>query len=130
MGQKDISEKILEDYNDVFSDILNVLLFNGIRRVKPETLRNTSVHSMYKADSTKLHEQERDISKIWEEYHIKLAMCGIENQTEIEEMMPLRIIGYDGASYRSQLLDKKVQPIPVVTIVLYFGKNIGMQQRH
>ena len=27
MGEKDMSEKILEDYNDVFSDIVNVLLF-------------------------------------------------------------------------------------------------------
>ena len=29
MGEKDMSEKILEDYNDVFSDIVNVLLFHG-----------------------------------------------------------------------------------------------------
>ena len=28
MGEKDMSEKILEDYNDVFSDIVNVLLFH------------------------------------------------------------------------------------------------------
>ena len=26
MGQKDITEKILADYNDVFADIVNVLL--------------------------------------------------------------------------------------------------------
>ena len=39
--------------------------------------------------------------------------------------MPLRIIGYDGQSYRSQLLKKngKVprERYPVVTLVLYFG---------
>jgi hypothetical protein len=29
LGEKDISEKILEDYNDVFADIVNVLLFDG-----------------------------------------------------------------------------------------------------
>ena len=29
MGQKDMTEKLLEDYNDVFADILNVLLFEG-----------------------------------------------------------------------------------------------------
>ena len=29
MAEKDASEKILESYNDVFSDIVNVLLFNG-----------------------------------------------------------------------------------------------------
>lgn len=39
--------------------------------------------------------------------------------------MPLRIIGYDGQSYRSQLLkqDGKVpkERYPVITLVLYFG---------
>ncbi len=29
MGQKDMAEKLLADYNDVFADIVNVLLFNG-----------------------------------------------------------------------------------------------------
>lgn len=29
MGEKDITEKILADYNDVFADIVNVLLFGG-----------------------------------------------------------------------------------------------------
>lgn len=29
MGQKDITEKILADYNDIFADIVNVLLFHG-----------------------------------------------------------------------------------------------------
>ena len=36
MGQKDITEKILMDYNDIFSDIINVLLFDGDRRVDPD----------------------------------------------------------------------------------------------
>ena len=29
MGQKDITEKLLEDYNDVFADIINGLVFKG-----------------------------------------------------------------------------------------------------
>ena len=29
MGEKDITEKMLEDYNDVFADISNVLLWQG-----------------------------------------------------------------------------------------------------
>lgn len=31
MGEKDITEKTLEAYNDVFADIINVLLFNLIK---------------------------------------------------------------------------------------------------
>ena len=29
MQEKDITQKMLEHYNDVFADIVNVLLFNG-----------------------------------------------------------------------------------------------------
>ena len=45
MGEKDITEKILEDYNDVFADIINGLLFQGEQRVLPEDLENISVHT-------------------------------------------------------------------------------------
>ena len=39
MGEKDIAEKILLAYNDVFSDIVNVLLFGG-----QEIIRLQEVH--------------------------------------------------------------------------------------
>ena len=29
MAEKDVTEKLLADYNDVFADIVNVLLFDG-----------------------------------------------------------------------------------------------------
>ena len=34
MGEKDISENYLEAYNDVFADIINVLLCNGKQVIK------------------------------------------------------------------------------------------------
>ena len=34
MRSKDLSEKTLEAYNDVFSDIVNVLLYDGEQVVK------------------------------------------------------------------------------------------------
>jgi hypothetical protein len=123
MAEKDMAEKMLEDYNDVFADIMNVLVFHGERRVTPSSLHKTDVRSMYKADDSKLHEQERDIAKLWRDGSIHLAICGIENQTKSERLMPVRVFGYEGASYRSQLLKKKRKIIPVITIVLYFGKD-------
>ena len=36
--------------------------------------------------------------------------------------MSLRVMGYDGASYREQLLSKS-KPLPVVTLILYFGTD-------
>ena len=51
-------------------------------------------------------------------------MYGVENQIAVDKKMPFRIIGYDGASYRGQLLDKVKKIVPVVTFVLYFGKSL------
>lgn len=64
MAQKDMAEKLLADYNDVFADIVNVLLFDGKEVVQENDLVDTKAKSQYKADDQKLHEQERDISKI------------------------------------------------------------------
>ena len=33
MGEKDITEKILEDHNDVFADIINGLVFAGEQKI-------------------------------------------------------------------------------------------------
>ena len=111
----------MEDYNDVFADIVNGFLFKGKQVVLPSDLRNGNVHSQYKADNRKLHEQERDVLKEWASKKVNIAICGIENQTNPDKFMPMRILGYDGASYRGQLLKKNPKPVPVVTLVLYFG---------
>ena len=123
MGQKDITEKVLEDYNDVFADIINGLLFDGVQEIKPEALENTTVHAQYKAEDGKVHELERDIAKYWKEEKVELAICGIENQSKVERNMLFRIVGYDGAAYRSQLQQERKKMLPVVTIVLYFGTD-------
>ena len=122
----DTAEKLLEDYNDVFADIVNTLLFDGRERIKEDSLEDSKINSVYKAEDGKLHEQERDVSKYWKEGKTNLLVVGIENQTRAEKLMSARIIGYDGASYRSQLLksagrSSKKKLTPVVTIVLYFG---------
>ena len=88
MGEKDVSEKILEDYNDVFSDIINGLVFKGEQVVQPEELRNSAVHSQYKADDNKLHELERDVTKHWVGHAAELAIASFENETKAENGCP------------------------------------------
>ena len=53
MREKDITEKILEGYNDVFADIINGLIFKGEQRILPESLKNAQVHSQYKQRTEK-----------------------------------------------------------------------------
>ena len=124
MGQKDIVEKHLEDYNDVFADIVNALVFKGKQAVRTRDLIPVKVRSQYKADEGKLHEEERDNAKYWSKGKVKIALLGLENQTKPDQDMPFRVIGYDGAAYRSQLLDEKSKErCPVLSIVLYFGES-------
>lgn len=130
MAEKDITEKILADYNDVFADIMNVLLFHGKQVVSPDDLETTKDKSQYKTDG-KIHEQERDVSKFLKKEHMIVAMTGFEHQAEAEKFMPIRLGGYDFASYRGQLAEKGVKRVyPVITLVLYFGMTHWPYSRH
>ena len=121
MAEKDITEKNLEALNDVFADIVNVLLFKGEQVINEKDLEADTTKSMFKADG-KIHEQERDVSKFWKNGEIRISILGIENQTAQDSDMPLRVISYDGASYKQQLLDKNQKKrYLVATLVLYFG---------
>lgn len=121
MAEKDIAEKNLEAYDDVFADIINGLLFEGRPLVTEDALTDAQPFSMYKVDGG-LHEQERDVSKYWNDFPVRIALLGLENQTDIDRDMPLRVIGYDGAAYRSQLSGE--DRYPVITLVLYFGEQL------
>lgn len=123
MAEKDMTEKTLEAYDDVFADIVNGLLFNGEQVLCEQLLVDAQPFSTYKADG-KLHEQERDVSKYCMErtgdlINVRIAFLGIENQSVYDRDMPLRVIGYDGAAYRAQLAAES--RYPVITLVLYFG---------
>lgn len=137
MAEKDVAEKTFIALNDVFADIFNGLLFQGRQVMSADSLEEAAVFSQYRAEDTRLHEQERDTHKLWHGHGINLVLAGIENQTQPDKDMPFRVFSYDGASYRSQLLktqeimvDGKVRQVPVkerypvITIVLYFGKEL------
>ena len=121
MGEKDIIEKTLESYNDVFADIVNGLLFQGEQVIAEDELEDRLPRSHYKTDG-RLREMERDVLKQWKKEKLHIAFLGFENQTVPDADMPLRVIGYDGREYRAQLNEQKSgDRYPVVTLVLYFG---------
>ena len=122
MAEKDLTEKILEDYPDVFADIVNGLLFDGREVIKTDELEDMKLHSAYRAEG-KLHDIERDVAKRWKKSGIRIACIGFENQTEPDPLMVLRVLGYDGAEYRAQCLKENRQnpPYLVLTLILYFG---------
>jgi len=50
-------------------------------------------------------------------------MLGLENQTDPDKLMPLRVISYDGAEYgwQSSRKNRDKPKYPVITLVLYMG---------
>ena len=124
MAQKDIIEKTLEGYNDVFADIVNGLLFGGEPVIDEKALVDATPTSMYKIAGG-VHEQERDVAKYWvrqgEKVNVRISLLGMENQTRYDPDMPLRVMGYDGAAYRAELAGK--DRYPVVTMVLNFSSK-------
>ncbi len=124
-----MTEKALEAHSDVFADIVNSLIFNGRRQIPETELEQGRERSVYQGGKA-LREQERDTSKYWRKNQIRIAYIGMENETEAENDMPFRVIGYDGAAYRDQISyepdengkrRKTKERYPVITLVLYFG---------
>lgn len=121
MGQYDMREKLLEEYNDVFADIFNVLLFRE-EVLDQEKLKEGSTESIYKAENGDYRGQRRDVLKTYmDTCQMEIAFLGIENQTDIDRYIPVRTMGYDYTKYRYQV-DKNAFPLlPVITIVLNFS---------
>jgi len=122
MQEKDITQKMLEQFNDVFSDIVNVLLFDGKDVVDENSLIDTPTKSMMKIDG-KVHSQDRDVAKYWQNSRINIALFGFENQTVPDKLIPLRVISYDGIEYGRQTKKRYryKTKYPVITLVLYLG---------
>ena len=137
LGEKDILEKKLLMFNDVFADFVNGIMFDGKDVVKEDELVDLSGWSHYKGDDSKYRFQDRDVVKLWKKENVVISLIGIENQDIPDEDMVFRVISYDGASYRTQLVEKerrkrkketeningKVDIFPVITFVIYYGEE-------
>jgi len=85
LGEKDVLEKTLEAYDDVFADIVNGLFFKDEQVIREGMLAEAQPFSMYKADG-RIHEQERDVSKYWtdssgRQVNVRMVLLGVENQS-------------------------------------------------
>ena len=64
MAGKDIAEKLLEECNDVFADIVNVLYFKE-ELIKAENLEEAPTEFHYWVqDKSKCRELRRDVAKV------------------------------------------------------------------
>lgn len=148
MAKQDLSEKALIGKTDVFADIINTLVGKGSEIVKAQNLISPNTELIhFNNEQWELKDLFRDICKKDIQNNRIYTIWGIENQQSIDYTMPLRCMGYDYNTYQQQkeeLLDKRKQEFgsdksgkrnrkvhfrksdklaPVITLVLYWGKN-------
>lgn len=119
----DAAEKELENYTDVFADIVNALIYEGKQAVAPGNLKPAPTETIYQDVSNKLRMQREDLGKYEEtDGEIKVLYL-FANQSKIDGRMLLRKCGYTGGYYRGQYRENRKDIYPVMEIVLYWGKK-------
>ena len=103
MGAKDLAEKNLLQYKDVFSDIVNVNLFGGRCYVSAEELSREPGELITKAVSDdKLWQLQMDVPMKCKKNNRSFFLC-LENQSDKNNVMPVRDMGYQHAKYMEQI---------------------------
>lgn len=125
MGQKDLAEKNLEYYPDVFADIFNVLLYRGKQVIMETELQPAPTETLYRGDRGGLRSQFHDVSKyVIQTGDIKIQYT-LENETAAKRKTVLRKAGYEGAVYREQV--DGTASYPVISAILHWGKGCWKQ---
>ncbi len=145
--QKDIALKQLAEHEDVFAEIFNQLAFHGKAIVKAEELISIPTEAIVTEVEGLLREKRRDIVKADKSGHCYHLIFDLENQDRIDYTMPVRIMGYDFASYEKQIreiaaenkknedfhvmdrLQENQKLAPVISLVLYWGQETWQSPR-
>lgn len=131
---------VLNEYfkqKEVFADLVNLTLYQGRKVIQAQELKE--------ADPV-YGDRRRDILKegvMKEDEKRRVVIYGIENQSEMDPIMPVRVMEYDVREYRKQIEEakkkqrrgelkggeflsgvrKEIKLKPVITIVLYSGEG-------
>ena len=138
---KDLTEKNLVEAPEVFADISNVNLYDGEQVIRPEDLELLPQEMHYKDSEGKPAKVMADVRMRWCKNGTIIALIQMENQSEINNIMPVRDLGYIFNNYNEQIKehkrenerngrhfyarelpdDERLQP--VITFVIYYGKE-------
>lgn len=106
MAEKDIRAKKLESNPEVFASIFNGLLFQN-ELIHPDGLKQIATESFYDDGKDMVRIQNRDLAMSYSEegntHYFGLAILGVENQSELDDIETIRVMGYDYGNYRSQV---------------------------
>ena len=152
LGAKDHDiYQVLSD-EEVFADLFNGALFGGSQLIRPEMLaqmnekKYVNITGTVQGQKKVILKRLRDVQKSAELREGCLAVIlAAEGQREIHFAMPVRSMLYDAVDYTSQVeqitkahmkqkdlkkrpeylsgLKKEDRPLPVITIVFYYGED-------
>ena len=148
-------DTVLKNYwsgNEEFADLFNAVLFNGKQVIIPNELENEDTEAsvvLVRRNHMQGIKAARDNIKIQKKstvYGVQFVLLGLESQEHIHYAMPLRVMGYDYATYKKQYdnnarqyqdvssgmdeheflsrMKKTDRLMPVVTIVIYYGEKV------
>lgn len=101
--KKDIAQKRLEEYNDIFAEIFNEIVAGGQLIVDEHRLTALPTEAVVPGGDGQLHEGRRDVCKADQEGNCYRLILALENQAGCDNTMPQRQMGYDFAAYEDQI---------------------------
>jgi len=146
-------DTVLKNYwnnNEQFADLFNAVLFKGKIVIRPDELvdvdteESTILEHREYAESMKAARDNIKICKKSTALGVEFVLLGLESQEHIHYAMPMRVMGYDYASYKKQYdsnakqyqkasglsqdeylsrMRKTDKFIPVITVVVYYGEK-------
>ena len=105
MGKKDRTLRLLLQEQDVAADVINCLVYQNEQGVRKEDLRRIPEGNLVAKESGDLKDLTRDLCVEDVRNGTVYMIYGIENQAEDDYSMPIRVMGYDYASYERQMRD-------------------------
>ena len=123
-GGCDIPQKELESYPDVFTDIVNALVYGGEQVVDLRNLRPAETETRYRDREHRLRNQYEDLGRYETDGKGGTRILYLlANQSRTDSRMLLRKCGYVGGYYRGQYERQTEEVCPVMELVLYWGKK-------
>ena len=111
MGKKDRYEKVYTGNAEVFADIVNYLLYEGEKKIRPDDLRELDGEELL-VEEKKVLQRLRDVVKqvtVRQNEEAIYMIIGLENQTQVHYAMPVRTMVYDAMHYAGQVEEIRKQ---------------------
>ncbi len=140
MGHPDLASNSLTSYADVFADIINAVVYGGKPVLLEQNLKPFYLNSAVEKDG-RLKGLYRDNCMEDIRNRIRYAIWGLENQYVPDRTTPFKSMGYTYTAYDRQIEEflmrnkethnsayvSQLHPdqklVPVITLVLYYGKE-------